>query len=434
MNLDRTFSKTHAASFGARAAFLGAGVGWGAVAWAGPGDHIRVGEATITPRISVGFEHSTNVYHSDDNVVGGTNLHVAPGLDVGVDGPDLKFQLSGDYELRKYFQPSVTSLDRYNDFQVGASLEALRRGPIGFGLSDSLGLRNSPADIPSSDEPFQTQFRNQLDGAVHIRPGSALQIRVGGRWAFDDIQVASGITSERGFNRKHSGGPTLGVDWAFFPRTALLLESSYEFHRWGENVISTVESEASDGLGDELAKPNSDHFRISLGMQGRITEKIVVVLGAGYGFANYDETSVNGGESADTEGFAADVRGAEHLLLDASFRYDFSPTDQFVLGYEKDFNDVFFSNYASYHRVFTRVNKRFGKRFGTAGELAIRYEDYAGEIERQDLFFEADASFSVYINDWADVSIGGNFDRRGSSDADVLYNDFTAYLRSNFVY
>ncbi len=417
-----------------RALVFGLGCVWTASAYAGPGDHIRVGEATITPSISLGIEHSTNVYHADSDVVGGTDFRLAPGLQIGVDGPDLRFSLSGEYELRKYFQPSLTSLDRFSDFQIGTSLEALRRGPIGFGIADSIGLRNSPTDIPSSDAPFQTQFRNQLDGSVNIRPGSALQIRLGGRWAFDDIQVASGITSSRAFNRKHSGGPTLAVEWNFFPRTAVLLDGSYEFHRWGENVIDTVDSATSDSLGDELAKPDSDHFRISLGMQGRVTQKIVVVLRAGYGFANYDEASVDGGESASTEGYAEDLRGAEHLLLNASFRYDFSERDQFVLGYEKDFNDVFFSNYAAYHRVFSRVNKRISKRFGTAGELGVRYEDYAGEIARQDLFLEAEASFSTYINDWADISLGAAFDRRGSSDPDVLYNDLNVYLRSNFVY
>ena len=56
------------------------------MAFAEPGQHIRAGGAVITPAVTLGVEHSTNVYHSDSESTPGTDLTLSPTLQIAAEG------------------------------------------------------------------------------------------------------------------------------------------------------------------------------------------------------------------------------------------------------------------------------------------------------------------------------------------------------------
>lgn len=417
-------------------------------AHAQPGEHIRAGQALITPKVSLGVEYSTNVYHSEDSPIGGTSLRFAPGLEIGGEGPSLAVTFNGEYELHKYFQPALVNLDRYDDFQLGLKVDALKDRTIGFRFDDTAGQRNYPAEATFAERPYEAQLRNDMHGAIAIRPGAAIEVAVGGKWAFSAFRVASGDTAaERLFNRQNAYGPELNAQWNFFPRTALVLEGSYEWHEWSENWIGGFSSSSAspNDIGSYLGVPDSTQLRVLAGMRGRVTQKLVLVAEAGYGSGNYDEQSVldaaSGTTDADpsetdptTAGFAADITGLDRLLVDLQARYEPDKNNSFILGYQKDFRDAFFTNYNAFHYGYGRLNNRFNERFGLVGELGARAERYRGEVERNDVFLNAQGDFSYYLQDWATVSAGAAWTQRGSSDPQVNYNDITFRLLTNIVY
>jgi hypothetical protein len=410
-------------------------LGWVApwVAVANPGDHIRVGEAVVTPSIGAAVEHTTNAFHSDTDPQAGTRFRISPGIAVTSEGPDLDLSLQGAYDVRKYFQPELSNLDRFNDFNVTSSVRALKTGLIGLTGSESVGLRNYPADAEFSSRPFQTEFRNQLGGAVLVRPGSAFEARVGGFWNFQDVQIAAGAQASglRRLNRANAIGPRGGLEWRFFPRTALVVDASYEMNRWAENVLDAV-----DAVSGELAIPNSAHLKVSTGLRGRVTEKISTVLLLGYGSGVYDDATVGGAADAPltATGAGADVMGAQRLLVDAQVRFQPSNDDRVILGYERGFRDVFFTNFVAYNQVYLRGNSRFTPRVGASADVALRAEGYRGQVSRDDLYVQANADVSYFLRDWAAINGGALWVQRISDASGVNYGDLNVRVGAQFTY
>lgn len=408
-------------------------LGLPALASAQPGEHIRAGEAIITPKISLGLEHSTNVYHSEEAVQGGTNLRFAPGLEIGASGPDVEFAFSGEYELRKFFQSELTNLDRFNDFQVGADLLVLKDAPLGFTINELVGLRNYPAESEFAQRPFETQFRQHLNGAANIRPSGSIEMHLGGMWAFDDFQVVSGGTAggERSFNRKNTFGPIFGAEWKFFPRTAIVVEGGYEMVRWDQNLIEGIASDEVTDFGGDLAIPDANNLRLLAGLEGRVTERVIVRLMAGYGSASYLEDTV---PQDVVEGFATDLTGLQRLLVDTQFRYETSEDNRFIVGYQKNFRDVFFTNFAAYNYAYGRLESRFNPRFGFNGEFGGRFEEYEGEVQRNDIYLVGRGDVAYFLQDWANISAGVWWTQRASNDSQVEYDDVNIHLLTNIVY
>ncbi len=406
------------------------------VAHAAPGDHIRVGDAVITPSLAAGFEYRTNLYRVEADPVGGLGMRVIPSLTISLKGPDASLQVDGRYELKKYFGADLVALDRFDNFDVGAAITALDQQVVGFKLDESAGLLNNPVEALTSEDPYSTQLSNDLEGTIELRPGSALTIGLGGRWEFDDYRVPTGAQADgtRPFNRKNTYGPVLHSRWEFFPRTAFALDASYLFVRWQDNLLSTPDE--SGQVGSVLAIPNAE-----LGIRGRIAPPLVLVLMAGYGDARYSEDSVTDavagtepGADSSSGSFAVDLSGIDHLLLDAQLKYIFGVGQKATVGYSRDFQDVYFTNYVAFDYIYARLNNRIGGRVGTDAEFGARFEGYEGEITRQDIRLAAKGDISVQASDWAKISTGLWWNQRASTDDLVEYDDFNVHLTGTFTY
>ena len=395
--------------------------------------------------MGVGLEYRTNVFLQETDTTAAPNLWIVPKVDVEAKGPSLAFGLSAQYEMRKYLQKSVTALDRFSDFAFAANLDALNESVLGFRLSDSAALQNNPTNSLASDQPFVTQFRNTLDGGVVVRPGPALEIATTGQFSYDDFRVPEGaqVGGGRGFNTRSTYGPTGDIKWTFFPRTALVLDWSYLLHNWSENFLTAGGDNPI--VGDNLAMPDSAHFKLQAGLRGRMTQRIVVVLTAGYGSAKYNADSVteaagssDGEANAALAGFDASISGVGHLLMTAQLVYEIDRDKRIVAGYRKDFVDSYFTNYMDYNDFTVRFDGKFGERFGTNAEVTARIETYAGELPttaRQDTLLRVKGDLAFYIQDWMNISGGAWWVQRASRDDDsVEYDDVNIHLMTNISY
>ncbi|MBT3221055.1 MAG: hypothetical protein HN348_18385 [Proteobacteria bacterium] len=406
------------------------------VSYAGPGDHIRVGDAVIAPRIALGFEYRTNPAQMASDVIGGPDMTISPSLDISAEGPELAFGFGGKWAMRKFFGPKLTSLDRYSDFTINGDFDVFRKRVVGFKIRENCALLGDPNEdllygnpaLEVNQPAYHTRFRNQMGGALVLRAGPTLEFDLGASWAFDDYSTASNNTTAsedakvklESLNRRHTYGPEITALWTFFPRSALVLDGEYLFNSWADNSIDTS-GNSSESLGDSLEIPNSQHFKIMTGLRGRLTERMVVILMLGYGTGNYGDKSLN-------------VSGVDGLLTTLQLRYDLGASHKLSVGYQKGFLDSFFTNYVSYNYIHAGLESRYGTRFGSNIKILTRFEGYEGQVERNDILLQAQGDFSVDLADWATLSTGVWWIERGSNTSSVEYDDVNIHLLAGFTY
>ena len=398
-------------------------------ALAGPGDHIRAGDATLVPSLDLGGEYRTNLYRSEADPTGGANLRIAPQASVTAAGEDHAFKASGIWELRKFLfvqtEPGdtlsgaerVASLDRFNDFGLSAGASLFKRDSVGFELSDNLNMRNNSTDAEFAETPFTTQLRNNLSGALRIAPGPALNLTPGALWSFNQYRVP-GDVGERLLNTRHTYGPTLGAAWAFLPRTSLVFDARYMMNRWQDGPIA-------EDAGNAISVPDSEFITSMVGLEGRFTERLFLNLGAGYGVGLYDE--------------GVNAAGLDGLLLRAEGRYQLreasegNPGTSWTLGYDKQFRDSFFTNYIAVNRLYTGVSAGVGN-FQPAIRYEMRFEGYEGAVVRQDIVNIFNADLTYRLQEWASVTPGVAWQQRASNVDNVEYDDVNIHLRATFTY
>lgn len=410
-------------------------------AFAAPGDHIRAGDTTITPDVDLGFEYATNVYRAEADPTPGANLRVSPGLTIGVDSPNNSFDLSGEWRIRQFLfvgsdtgpdrAERINALSRYNDFNLAAKIDTLKNETVGLVISESASLMNNQADNEFSDAPYSTQVRNSLGGGVRVSPGPALGIVPGGTWRYDDFRLSEVIGERQRFNSRNAYGPTMRVQWNFFPRTSLVLDTSYMLHRWSENEASSGEQGVST-----VAVPDSNQFRIQTGIQGRFTQRIFVDLMVGYGMGIYDAASVDGA-LADVTGADDDLNGLAGLLVTTQIRYKLAPTSAIALGYNRSFEDSFFTNYVLYNQLYAELKADVANGFQPSIRYGVRFEEYVGGVVRSDVFSRFDANLSYNLSDWSTITLGGGWQQRAIAQTELKaaeYNDVRVNLLSTFRY
>jgi hypothetical protein len=367
-----------------------------AMAHGKPGEHIKAGNALLKPSLDVGMEYRTNVLQKPSDAVGGPNIFLQPGFDVETKTADTHFTLTSLYTLRKYFQEDLTRADRYTDFDLGASVNVMRSSVIGFRLNDRATLRNDNNLVA-----LHSNLHNGLATQMAIRPGPVLELRVGGLWDYDRYMVpSSGLGQSDGssslLSQRNTVGPTFEAEWRFFPRTAFILDSSYSYYFW------TNESAGQSNT-------NTRQGRIRAGLRGRLTERLVISALLGYGGGKYTDT--------------VKISGLTGLLAEAQVKYSFNKKHQLAVGYQKNFQDVYFSDFVSFNRVYSRYHGEFSPRFAADLVVYANFDEYKGAVTRSDLFLDTSLNLVFKANKWVSVTTGASWKHRDSTDRLVSYDD-----------
>ena len=399
---------------------------------ADPGDHIRIGDATITPSLALGLEYRTNPLRLEANAVDGVNMRITPRLEALLESREVDFQLGGEYNVIKFFSERLVALDRFNQFNIDASLDVLKDQVIGFRFSDQVGLDNNTSG--SLLGSYHTQFRNRFDGMGVVRVGPTLSFTLGGFYKIDSYrvpQVGSSLDL-RPYNYKDSYGPTWSADWTFFPRTAVVYEGSYSLQRWGANCLAT-----GNPNRPPVALPDNNHLKMQAGLRGRITERMTLVVTGGYGAGNYLEDSVENCEPANAGAYAQDVKGIDHLLMTSQLQYDFGVGQRVAVGYRKDFVDSWFTNYTGINELYGTYTGRIGSRIGLSAGTRVRFENHFGQVTRADIRLGADGDVTYNFQDYASVTTGVSWIQRSTAqpaDASVEFDDVNIHLLGTFTY
>ena len=415
------------------------------MAAAAPGDHIRAGSLEIVPDVDVGAEFRSNVYRQEDGGPGAGNLFLSPGIRAGADGNDHEFLAGFDWKLRKFLfvgqgedgstvDDAARRLDRFNEYAGTASAKLFKRSAIGFGLNETVAFQNWTADAPFADLPYSSHFRNALRAGLRLDPASALHFDVGGLWTLDTYFVPAVGERDEPVNRRNTYGPRLEGRWAFLPRTSFVVRSSYVFNQWENNrLVSDPDAPESD-----VGIPNSQQVKVLGGMDGQFTQKLFLRVLLGYGSGDYDADTVEGTVAGRDE-LSSSVSGSRRFLVTTQFRYDIRPTTKeragtrVAVGYVRDFNDSFFTNYVALDQWYASFDGRIGPLLPTV-RYELRQERYVGALTRDDVVHRVSADVAYKIQNYATVSVGGWFHRRGSTEATVEYDDLNVHVFGTFRY
>ena len=423
----------------------------GGVAAAEPGDHIRLGAAEVVPTIQVASAWNSNVYLQEANETSGLALKLSPGFGLELDGNAIDINMSGSYSVRHYLQSQLSNLNQYSESAVDFELGAFENSTIGIELSDGFEISTHATEATYAERALITHLSNNAAGAISYHPGGALDVDLGGHFSYDNYftpQEASLANANANLNSKVHFGPKLDMKWAFFPKTALVLNASTTWFDWDQNLVVAKgdQTGSAQDLGAWLAVPDGSNWRVSGGLIGRFTNKLVLNLVGGYGSMTYDEQSVidyQGNTDATaaevvptTVGFDADLSGFPNGLI-AKVQLEWKPTfsNTFTMGYRKDFEDSWFSNYLTYHYGFVRHQLLLGARLGLTNEFGYRIESYAGEVTRTDQVLRAQSLAQYGVSDWMTVELNGRWIRRLNPDSPMIeYDDLSATLSARFSY
>ncbi len=438
-------------------------------AWAAPGDHIRAGEATITPSVMTGLEFHSNVYLAD----GGTGAPeipalawvLKPRLKLSLDGRSAKLGFDAGYGLKKYIDLAPDdgffpeNLDRYSDFDAQLALSILPKSVVGARVDNKFESQGTPSELPTQDEVASASIvhtgNDLLAGAV-VRPGSALNVEALGMLGVDSYTVPDVLVSETSgaYNDRLQYGPQVNASWKFLPKTSLISSFSYSVIDWDKNFVEAVGTEVEGGnVGEYLGKPDATGWRLTAGVTGQFTPKLAASGSVGFGQLAYDEQSVIDaaqgvpGSSAELDvagddTFATDSTAIDGLLFNLQVSYAPARGHTLTAGYRKDIQDIVFTNYVAYNYLFFRYEGAIQNRFGLGAEANYRIDQYHGEVARGDQNIGLRGSVSYKITSYLTTAGGVGWSRRACFDEDcnndqyysTQYDDVSATANVTFTY
>lgn len=444
---------------------------WSVAAMAAPGDHIRAGDAVITPSVATGLEYHSNLYLTDDKSSqsasqGGAAWRLSPRLALELEGSDLQVNMGAGWGLRRVFDVqdddaiNKSNLSYYNEVDATLGVAALNRNVLGLRLDDRFEIQNSPAELSTAEGNANVvHTSNDLNGGVSIRPGSALEVGVLGNFGLDRYNLPAAMVESQSLdpnlNNRTNYGPVLQAKWRFLPKTTMTLNTSLNWLRWEKNLVGAIGPETeSPTYGAYIGKPDAFSWRAALGVKGQFTNRLALAADLGYGQMLYDEQSVidSAGSVPSTssellqvgeETFARDLTSfTEGLTANAQVAYAPAKGHVTTFGYKKDFQDAFFTNYVVYNYLFLRYEGLFASRFGVTSELTYRIDAYHGEVARDDQTVRVKLNGAYRFNDYLSASVGGGWVERACLDStceggvfySTQYDDFYGSGQVTFTY
>ncbi|MFZ5475783.1 MAG: hypothetical protein ACOZNI_03315 [Myxococcota bacterium] len=437
---------------------------WPAVAVAAPGDHIRTGDTVITPSVATGLEFHSNAYLADgvdQPVFPALAWTLNPRLRLDLEGEDLQLNFGAGWAMKKFIDLTpdainLSNLDRFSDVDATLGIHALNRNLLGLRLDNAFEIASTPTELPTSGQNANlVHLSNDLNAGVAIRPGSALELAVLGNLGIDRYNVPAELTTDPNINNRATYGPMLQGSWKFLPKTKLVGSGSVVWHKWENNLVASVAPDV-EGLdyGSYIGKPDSLVWRTSWGIRGQFTDKLAASAELGYGQMYYDEESVLAdagavaGSSAELdvtgeESFARDLTSfSEGFTINAQVAYAPIRGHQVLLGYRKDFQDAFFTNYVAYNYVFLRYEGLYASRFGLTAEASYRIDVFHGEVARGDQNIKLKLNGAYRFTDFFSASLGGGWTERACFDSScdngtfyaTQYDDFYGTATLTFTY
>ncbi len=433
---------------------------------AAPGDHIRAGDAVITPSVMTGVEYHSNIYLADgseQNVFGGAAWILKPELAIALEGKKVQLDFGVGWGIKKFLDfdeqvPNLYNADRFSDLNASLGVAALTNQVVGARFDDKFDIENLAGELPTATSSANiVHISNDANGGLVLHPGSALAIDVLGNFGVDRYTLPEALaeSGETNINNRMSYGPVVNASWQFLPKTKVIGTVSVNWTDWENNLVTAIGPEGDgSSYGAAVGKPNAMAWRTSWGVNGQFTSKLALNAQLGYGQMYYDETTVvaDGSSFGDSsselemvgeETFARDLTSfSEGLLVNTAVVYSPLKNHKVTLGYRKDFQDAFFTNYVAYNYLYLRYQGLYLTRLGLSGEVTYRIDAFHGEISRDDQNLNVKVGAAYALNSALSASLALGWTERACLDPECesgtfyasQYDDFWGNVGVTFTY
>jgi hypothetical protein len=311
----------------------------------------KLGEGTLLhAALGADIGYDSNVFYST-TPTSATVAHVMPAVDIsnasrdGSVPDDVYYDLGASLVYREYLSggDAVRSQRAFSP-SVGGLLRLSSRQTLSLALSDSFARTADPPYSPGA--PVITHDRNIASVDLRLAPGGG-RIQLVARYNnVLDLYETSGY--EKSNNMGNEG--VLDLSWRWLPKTAFFMQVA-------QGVVTYLRSDS----GRSASYP----FRAMAGLRGLLTEKLALILGAGYTNAFYASGST-------TSGFG-------NVILVGELIYNMSLTSKAGLGYRHDFqNSPFVGNFYNLDAVYAALREYIGGRVATAAYARFENRRYQG--------------------------------------------------------
>ncbi len=408
--------------------------------------HLRIGAADLAPKVILGGEYDSNAYREETDEDAVFSIVVKPSAVLAYKSEGVVLDATAAYHFQKYLDfkkdvyPLLTNLDRYRDGNVGFKLQILPKAVAGANLDGSIVSTSLPDTPQDRTSALLQRFASKGAGRLAIRPGAALEFQGGAYVAWDDYSVpeAASPDEDTDLQERLAYAATLTGRWQFLPRTSVVLEGTWEWFTWSDNLVYTPPPPGIEPgeKGIYTGKPDGDILKVQGGLRGRVTERFNVNVLGGWTWGTWDEQSVldeaslvirDLDESVDddlSQGFGADPEGVDRLLVMVAGEYALDQTTKVSAGYVRDVQDVYFTNYLIYDHVYARYQRLLTPTLGAILEGGYRFESFRGEVTRDDHVLRARGDITWSFNRWLSTDVGVWWDERASVGGRDTSSDF----------
>lgn len=383
--------------------------------FAEPGDGIRAGGWIIHPSIEGNLGYQTNVFlldrpnrteHPDDWI-----LRLVPQIVVERSGGRARLRLYALYDWRQYAFNS--KLDAHDNVGLGITTAFDEDRDLALLAEDQFRIQSRPNELDLFGQYHRDANAAKL--STIYRPGTALEVHPGVFWNYDRF-----TDSKTTFAERHTAGAIVDARWAFLSRTVFAVTGE------GGRVLYS-QSPVLPAMPTEKINSGSTYWRVDAGLVGQVSPKINVTLKGGYGQALYSRNeSLN-----DSRGVTATAKG------------DWAPRQNIAVGagYERTFQDVFFTNFDVIDRVFAKYRHTFREETIFEGSAIAEWQQYSKPYERRDFVVRIDPGVRRLLSNWADIGLAYRYERRfsrlqslggpASVDAPNAYTSHTVMFTAN---
>jgi hypothetical protein len=321
-----------------------------------------------------------------------------------------------------------------------------------------------------------------------IRPGNAMELDVGGVFENRVIKVPEGFallddgSPTANLNERTSAGLISTFNWQFLPKTAIVAGFERFNSTWDSNTIAA----SGDGVGDFAIQPQDGTFvmcdpfdaagatdcflpvpngvftSFDAGIRGRFTEKLIIGAVLGFTRADFDSTTVEvpftdpdtGAESSlqmredgsddkcgdrnSADGVNDDLRGFP-CSLNGNFeiRYDIRKNHKLTVGFLRDTQPVFFTNYLNLNRYYIGYTGRFADRHAASLNFDVNQQFYRGQVVRDDLWYRVRGDIGWGVQKWLIIDTGVWYTARRTADGaygSIEYDDVNIHAGITLTY
>ena len=126
---------------------------------------------------------------------------------------------------------------------------------------------------------------------------------------------------------------------------------------------------------------------------------------------------------------SANLEGLNGLGVATGLTFLFSDTHTFDLSYDKDFMDVYFTNFSVFHQVRAGYSVLLFNKVKWDSNIRYRIDSYEGAITRTDNRISVNSNFNIALQKRLSLSLGGGWSQLASTPEffNIEYDDIRVH-------